>query len=147
MNKMKGFIVDSDYTTLDGHTYVQLFGRLENGQSFAILNKLKSYFFVRESDRGKMKKFEGDFQIEDSKLTYFAGEKVCIISGQNQEELNKLSKSLHKEEISTFEADIRPHIRFVIDNNLKSGRKPISNPCSRKIRSPKLWKVLIQRST
>jgi len=121
MGKIRGFIVDSDYTNLDGHTYVQLFGRLENGQSFAVLNKFNPYFFILEKDRNKIKKIDGDFKIEDSKLTNFSGEKVCKIVFSNQEELNKFSKELHEEEISTFEADIRPHIRFVIDNNLKSG--------------------------
>jgi DNA polymerase-2 len=121
MGKIKGFVVDTDYTNIGEDTYVQLFGRLENGQSFVVLNKFKPYFFIKEKDRGKMKSLDGEFKIEDSKLTDFAKESVCKIVCKNQEQMNKLVRELHEEEMDTFESDIRPYVRFMIDNDLKAG--------------------------
>ena len=31
---------------------------------------------------------------------------------------NKITKEFHEKELETFEADIRPHTRFIIDNDL-----------------------------
>ena len=121
MGKIRGFIIDSDYVNLDGKTFIQLFGRLENGQSFAVMNEFTPYFFIRESDKSAIKNLIKDFKVEDTKLKNFAGEKVLKIVGQNQEELNKLVKGIHSENIKTFESDLRPHSRFMIDNNLKAG--------------------------
>jgi len=116
---MKGFIVDSDYTDLDGQTYVQLFGRLENEESFVVLNKFEPYFFIKEKDRAKTKNLLKEFVVEEVKLKSFHDEEVFKVSGKSQEAINTLVKVLHEEEIQTFESDLRPHIRFVIDNDLK----------------------------
>lgn len=121
MSKIRGFIIDTDYINLDGNTFVQLFGRLENGQSFAVMNKISPYFFVEESDRKAIKDLLKDFKVEETKLKNFAGKSVLKIVGKNQEELNKLSKEIHAVNIKTYESDLRPHNRFMIDNNLKAG--------------------------
>jgi DNA polymerase-2 len=124
MAEQRGFIVYSDYTTLDNHTYVQLFGRLENGESFVCLNKFQPYFFIKFSDEKRferaIKKSEhfGKVKIENSSFKSFNGEKVSKIVPENQEILNKLVRDLHELEIDTFEADIKPATRFIIDNNL-----------------------------
>ena len=118
---MKGFIVDTDYIAIDGKTFVQLFGRLDNGQSFAVLNEFQPYFFVRELDRSVIKKLLDNFKTEETKLTNFANEKVFKIIGDSQEDLNKLLKEIHSENVHTYESDLRPHSKFMIDNNLKAG--------------------------
>jgi DNA polymerase-2 len=115
---MKGFIVYSDYDLIDEQTTVKIFGRLENNQSFVSLNKLAPYFFVKEEDEKAINKLLSKYQIEHTKLTTFKGEKVIKISSKSHIELNKLSSHLHEKGIDTFEADIKPHIRFIIDNNL-----------------------------
>ncbi len=115
---MKAFIVYSDYTLESEQTYVKLFGRLESGESFVSINKLTPYFFIKESDEKEVKKLLSKFKIETQKLTTFKEEKVIKISHENYQELNKLSSHLHSKGIDTFEADIKPHIRFIIDNNL-----------------------------
>lgn len=121
MGKIKGFIVDSDYANIDGQTYVQLFGRLENGQSFVVLNEFNPYFFIRESDRNAVKKLLKAFKAEETSFKTIAGESVFKVSHACQEDLNKLLKEVHSEKIPTYESDLRPHNRFMIDNNLKAG--------------------------
>ncbi len=121
MANIRGFIVDTDYVNLDGKTYVQLFGRLDNGQSFAVMNEFTPYFFIEESERSKVKSLLKNFNVSENNFHNFAGKKVLKISGASQEEMNKLVKELHKEGIKTYESDLRPHNRFMIDNNLKAG--------------------------
>ena len=115
---MKGFIIYSDYSTEGESTFVKLFGKLENGQSFVTLNKVEPYFFIKEKDEKEIKKLLSKYKVEPSKLTTFDNNKVIKISHSSQSELNKLSSFLHEKSIETFESDIRPHLRFIIDNNL-----------------------------
>lgn len=121
---MKGFIVYPDYTTMDNKNYIQLFGRLENGESFVCLMDFKPYFFVLESQEKQimriLKEQELKAEIQKTNLTTFNKEKVIKISSENQETQNKITKALHTEEIETFEADLRPPTRFVIDHNFLS---------------------------
>lgn len=115
---MKGFIVYSDYSTEGESTFVKLFGRLESGESFVTLNTIEPYFFIEENDFEKNKKLMSKYKIEPSKLNTFNNKKIVRISHPSQTELNKLSSFLHEKGIDTYEADIRPHLRFIIDNNL-----------------------------
>jgi len=114
---MKGYIVYASHTMINNKTVIQLFGKLENGQSFAALNTLEPYFFLETKDIKKVKRLLGKFKTKKTDLTTFQGEKVTKISAENQTDLNKLNRAIAKE-ILTYEADIKPHIRFKMDNNL-----------------------------
>lgn len=123
MTEQRGFIVYSDYTTIENKTYIELFGRLENGESFLCLNRFQPYFFIKEENEKQLQRIlkqnnYPDIKIEKTKLENFHKEKVIKIMPENQETLNKLTKDLHEQEIDTFEADIKPATRFIIDNNL-----------------------------
>jgi len=115
---MKAFIVYSDYINENDTTIVRLFGKLENGQSFVTLNSLTPYFYIRKEDKKAALKLLDNSQITETKLTTFKGEPVIKISAKNQTELNKASGDLHKQEIDTFESDIKPVQRFLIDLDL-----------------------------
>ena len=115
---MKGFIVYADYISEEEHTLVRLFGRLENNQSFVALFNSKPYFYIKTENLSKAKKLLEKFKTEDTNLTTFKDEKVTKIANDNHTELNKLSSALHELKIETFESDIKPHIRFIIDNHL-----------------------------
>ncbi|HLF53638.1 MAG TPA: DNA polymerase II [Candidatus Nanoarchaeia archaeon] len=115
---MKGFIVYSTYQIDDEKTTIQLFGRLENGQSFAAINRISPYFFVKESNLKEIEKHLSKYKVEKTELKNFQGEKVVKISAENHRELNKLIQSIHK--IDKYESDIKPHMRFLIDNDILS---------------------------
>ena len=114
---MKGYIVYSTYKVINDETIIQLYGRLENGQSFVAQNKIEPYFFIEKRHLKKVKNLLNKFKKEETKLTNFEGESVIKISSNTQTELNKLHQAIHKK-TPTYEADIRPHYRFMIDNNL-----------------------------
>ncbi len=114
---MKGFIIYPTYDVINDETIVQLYGKLENGQSFVTLNKINPYFFIKEKDQKKIEKYLSKYKIENIPLKNFNEEKVMKISAKTQSEITKLYQAIHKK-IDAYEADIKPHYRFLIDNNL-----------------------------
>ena len=118
MKSQKGYIVDITHKTFNEKTFIQIFGRLENKKSFALVKEITPYFFIEESNLSKIKKLLKNYKIEKTNLTNFLGNSVLKISANNQPDLTKLSKIIHKKKIDTYEADINPSNRFLIDNNL-----------------------------
>lgn len=116
MKGIKGYVIYATYDTINEKTVVQLFGRLENGQSFVSLHTLKPYFFVREKDTKKIS-LNKKIEVEKGKLTNFKGEPVVKLTFDNHKELNLFYKEVHKK-VETYEADVKPHYRFLIDCNL-----------------------------
>jgi len=145
---MKGFIVYPDYTTIDEKDYVQLFGRLENNESFVALIPFQPYFFIKEDQEKRAEKIlkenkELNFKSEKTSLTNFQNEKVIKILPSNQEHMNKITKILHENEIDTYEADIKPQYRFIIDNNILgsinlSGEYETSEKVNRVYKNPEI---------
>lgn len=115
---MKGFIVYANYKVNEDATYVHLAGRLENGQSFIVNNTIRPYFFIRKEEAKKNATLLKKYEVEETKLTNFANEPVTKISHASQTEINKLVEVLHKKEVNTYEADLKPHTRYLIDANL-----------------------------
>ncbi len=114
---MKGYIIYPTYDTINNETIIQLYGKLENGESFVAQNKLNPYFYIKEKDLDKIKNLLSKYQIEKTDLTTFDGKKVVKISSSTHPEISKLNDAIHKK-VNTYEADIRPHYRFLIDNNI-----------------------------
>jgi len=117
---MRGFIVHPTYVNIDDQTYIQLYGRLDNGESFVSMSKFSPYFFVKTKDLKKTKTvLKGkEVKFQDTKLKDFSEEPVTKLVFSSQAELNKLKKELHDSEINTFEGDVKPHFRFMIEKGL-----------------------------
>ena len=114
---MKAFIVYAAHTIIENQTHIQLFGRLENNQSFASLNKFNPYFFIKSEDKKKINKYLKNYTVQETKLKAFQSESLTKISAENSTELNKLYKAIRKT-LLTFEADLKPHQQFLIENNI-----------------------------
>ncbi len=117
---MKGFIVNHTYTEIDNQCFVQIFGRLENNESFVVMNKFNPYFFVFKNDKEKVEELAKNFsaKVETSKLKSFDGEEILRITLSSQAELNKLRHEIHTEELNTFEGDIKPANRLLMDKDI-----------------------------
>jgi len=118
MKEIKGFILYADYLNHDEKTIVRLFGKSEDGKSFCSLHNVEPYFYIEEKNRKHIPKDVKKENIQKTALTTFQKEPVIKITAENQTELNKFSSELHKAEIDTFESDIKPVQRFLIDHNL-----------------------------
>src|SRR3989344_1715999 len=114
---MKGFIIYSTYDTIENQTIIKLFGRLENGKSFVTINKINPYFYIRKKDLKKLPPNPKPEKIEETKLKNFNGEEVSKIYFKTKSDLSDSQKVLHNES-EIYEADLRPHYRFIIDKNI-----------------------------
>ncbi|MBX4212233.1 DNA polymerase II [Candidatus Pacearchaeota archaeon] len=116
---MKGFVVYATYSTIEGKTQVELYGRLENGESFLTTNTVEPYFFIKKSDSQKASPLLKKYKVEDTNLKTFHNEPVIKISSATLTELNLITKALKLKNIQIYEADIRPQYRFLMDCNIK----------------------------
>jgi DNA polymerase II len=117
---MKGFIVDHEVLETENSTVLALYGRLENGESFALQQRVQPYLFIRDVDLKKVEKITKKYQIDKTSFVNAAGEKVAQITAESSEQLSKLAKYLNTAEIDTYEADIKPFMRYCIDNDILS---------------------------
>ncbi|MBN2053143.1 DNA polymerase II [Candidatus Woesearchaeota archaeon] len=115
---MKGFIVHPAYRIDNGKAFVNLYGRLENGESFLAINEFKPYFFIKKSDLDKALKAE-QFDYEETKLKNFEDEPVIKVIMQIPGDVAKMRDRFSNKGIKTYEADIRFAYRFMIDKGLQ----------------------------
>ncbi len=116
---MRGFIVDSGHSTIDNKEYIDLFGKLESGESFVARQEIKPYLFIEEKNKKRVDKLLKKFIVSDTDLRTFQGEKVVKISSGLSSELNKLIAHLHDLEIPTYEADVKLYSRYCIDHGIR----------------------------
>ncbi len=145
MKPLKGFIVYPTYETREGKTIIQLLGRLENGDSFVIVDTLEPYLYVKTSEIKTIKKVLDKYKVEETNLKTFDGEKVSKISAQTYPELNKLHDHI-KKLVDTYEADVKPHFRYMYDKDILgniqiSGDYEISEKINRIYHKPEITKV------
>ena len=115
---MKGFIIYSTYRVIDNKSYVLLYGRLENNQSFLTINEFRPYFFIETSDLNKAIKIK-KLEYDRTNLKNFQGKlmtKVLVIFPQD---VPHIRTEFEKHKIKTYESDIRFPIRFLIDNKIQ----------------------------
>ncbi|MBX4196244.1 DNA polymerase II [Candidatus Pacearchaeota archaeon] len=116
---MKGFVVYATYSTVEGRTQVELYGRLENGESFLTINKVEPYFFIKKSDSQKASPLLKKYTVEETHSKTFQSEPVIKISSKTLTELNLLVKALKLKNITAYEADVKPQYQFLMDCNIK----------------------------
>jgi DNA polymerase II len=118
---MKGIVIQREYEEINSQGYVFIFGRLENGESFICMNEFNPYFFIKEKDKKILEKLDNQefFEIEETNLTSFKAENVVKIIFKNQTSLKEISKEMKDFQIETFEEDLKPSVRFMIENDLK----------------------------
>ena len=104
---MKGFIIYSTYRILNGKSYVFLYGRLENNQSFLTINEFEPYIFIETKNQKKAEKIAEEFKFEKTNLTNFKKEPVTKIILNSPKDVPELRSELGKEKIKTYEPDIR----------------------------------------
>ena len=117
---MKGYIVNISSISQDEKTYIQIFGRLENEKSFAAVVLFTQYFYIRETDLQKAKNVLTNCKIEKTDLVNKNKEKVLKISHENKTDITKIVKAVHQKEINTYESDLSPTLRYLIDNDIYS---------------------------
>ena len=114
---MKGFIIDATYRIIDNQSFIFLFGRLENNQSFLVMTKYEPYFYIKLID---IKKLPKSVRYEKTFYKNFKDEPVVRILLDSPKEVSLLRNELEENNIECYEADIRFTQRYLIDKNIKS---------------------------
>ena len=116
---MKGFILYPSYKIIDGKSYVFLFGKLENGESFLVMNFYEPYFYIKTKDVKKAG--NGDFKIENSDFKSFNDEKLSRVILETPKDVPGLRRSFEEDGIECYEADIRFAYRYLMDKEIMMG--------------------------
>ncbi len=115
---MNGFIIYPTYRIIDNKTYVYLFGRLENDESFLTISLFRPYFYIRLSDLTHALKVE-NFEYEETDFKNLNGEDMVKVILTIPAQVMPLRERLEAKKIQAYEADIRFVIRFLIDHGIR----------------------------
>ncbi len=115
---MKGLIIHPTYRIHNGKSFVHLYGRLENGESFLTITEFRPYFYVKKSDLNAALDVER-LEFKETNMETFSGEKVVKIMTQYPRDVADLRRRLQEKNIECFEADIRFAYRFLFDRNIR----------------------------
>ena len=115
---MRGLIIHPTYRTGNGKSFVHLYGRLENGESFLAINEFRPYFYIKKEDLKAALDLE-QLEFKETTMKTFSGEEVVKIFTQYPQDVGNLRRKLYEKDIECYEADIRFAYRFLIDMNLR----------------------------
>ncbi|HET6451704.1 MAG TPA: DNA polymerase domain-containing protein, partial [Spirochaetia bacterium] len=119
----RGFILQSSERTHAGRTEIHLVGRLESGETFAVVERrLTPCFFVRASDAERA----GTVLAADGSGTSpsptdrctMDGEPVLRVESPTVSGSQRQRDALHREGIRTYEADIKPSTQLLMDRRI-----------------------------
>jgi DNA polymerase-2 len=114
-----GFIVHATERTRSGRTEIHLFGRLANGDTFAVIERRRlPSFFVRESDEQAAR---GAVALFPTDRTTMDGERVLRVETRTSSQAQKIRDELHRAGVRTYEADVKLSTHYLMDNRLHGG--------------------------
>lgn len=102
--QIEGFILSGRSFDSDDHLLIKLYGQSDAGSFLVTINQFKNYFFVERKYTTSMKNLDGTW--------------VEKIECKNQQELKARKKEFEGSGLRTFEADIRPLERYLMDHGL-----------------------------
>ncbi len=116
-----GFLLDIFHQLQAGRTVVFGIGKLETGETFGFVDDREPpRFFVRASDSVRAETFSQKLQIasEACALSTMDGESVVQFTAGQVSRLRDLETSLRDASIRTYEADLNPALRYLMDRDL-----------------------------
>ena len=119
---MKGFITNATYKVEKDKSYVQLYGKLQNGESFLVENPYKPYFYIKQSDQKKAEKL-APLKYEKTQVENFDSELLTKVTLPSPRMVPEIRSLFGDKKIAYYEADIKFANRYLIDNNILSSIK------------------------
>ena len=118
----RGFILQAVSRTRAGRCEVQLCGRLENGDGFRVRERRESArFYIRSQDAATLSPADcRDAILSPSPKTTFGGDPVSEIRA-TVPAVRQLTERLANRRVPTFESDLDPAQRYLIDRGIKGG--------------------------
>ncbi len=116
---VSGFVVHASWDSGKGATRVFLVGRLENGDSFAVVfPNVRPGFYLRESDERAARDLLPHAQIAPSALRTMDGEHVRFVAFARVHQMQRGADALSRSRIRTYEADLRVCDRLLMDRGV-----------------------------
>jgi len=116
---MRGFILQPTYRVVRGHPEVHLYGTLESGESFCVIDdREQPYFFIPAARADAVP--AGAATVTDTDLRAFDGTRVARVRVTLPGDVPPLRQRLGRAGVPCFEADLRFAYRFLIDRNLRT---------------------------
>jgi DNA polymerase-2 len=121
----RGFILQATYRVVGARDSsrcpaVQLYGRLENGETFVVRDdRQRPHFFIRAEDAERAAALGA--RPQPTAKRSFAGASVDRVEVEVPGDVPGLRDRLHKAGIDTFEADVRFAQRYLIERGIKGG--------------------------
>jgi DNA polymerase-2 len=116
----KGFILHAVERTHAGRTEIHLVGRLEGGETFAVVERRKTpFFYVRAGNEEQAREIIGregaaaDVIVSEKKT--MDGEPAIRKETATTAASQRLRDALHREGIRTYEADIKLSVQHLMD--------------------------------
>ena len=116
---MKAFIVYPTFKVQGNNAFIQLYGRLENGESFVSINEYKPYFFVKTEDAEKARELV-NFEIEDTEFLNIEHKKVSKVIVNVPRDIPEVKRAFSNENVVSYEADVKFEMRYLIDKGIHS---------------------------
>ena len=117
----RGFILQASYRLQDGAPVVHLYGRLESGETFLVRDRRQApHFHIRRQDAARAWRLGATRQRETAWRT-FNGERALRLLVPTPPDAPPLRDRLQKDGVSTYEADVRFAVRYLIDRDIRGG--------------------------
>lgn len=100
--QIEGFILSGQSIDLGDHILLKLYGQSNAGSFLVTINHFHNYFFVESKNQTSFKNLDGTW--------------VQKVECKTQSELKLLKKQYEDQGLRTFEADIRPLERYLMDH-------------------------------
>ena len=127
---VKGFLLHVFHRLVRGRTIMYAMGRLETGQTFGIVDdRFVPRFYVRSSDAGAAGAQAQPLgaSVHETSWTTMDREPVAEVRAAATRTLRQLADGLAGKGVRTYEADVTPRVRYLMDHDLR-GAALIAGP-------------------
>ena len=122
-DSVRGFILQPTYRLRGGKTTVTLFGVLEDGGTFAVLDDRSRPRFYVTSDARAMLEARDDVDLVDTGRIGLDGESLVRVEVTRPGDAPRLRELLRDGGFRVFEADVRFAVRYLIDRGIRGSMR------------------------
>lgn len=120
MEAINGFILSPTYRMRGGAAEIHLYGVLETGEPFLIVeDRFRPYFHVRQRDAAAVRALEAAVEVRNEELQTFEAQPVARVTAASPADIPELRARLDQAGLPHYEADVRYAYRYLIDRGIR----------------------------
>jgi len=126
---VRGFILQPTYRLERGRAVVQLYGKLESGESFLLRDTRQvPHFFVRRADGERASGLGARWREDERAPVTLRGEPAVRVEVNTPQEAPPLRDKLVAAGLPCYEADVRFAYRYLIDRGIRGSLEILGTP-------------------